>query len=58
MPAGLSFPEELRHLIFLELGLEAVLGVIPCWHGIESVQGYGITWPRNHKEMCHSPAPL
>lgn len=35
VPAGLSFPEELKLLMFLELGLEAVLGVIPCWHGIE-----------------------
>lgn len=25
--------------MFLELGLQAVLGMIPYWHGIESVQG-------------------
>ena len=57
VPAGVPFPEELKHLMFPELGSQAVLGVLPYRHEIERVQGYGTSWPRNHKEMCHSPTP-
>ena len=40
-PAGMSFPEEWKHLMFPELGLQAVLGLIPYWHGIGNMQGCG-----------------
>lgn len=41
VPLGMSFPEEQHHLMFLELGLQADLGMIPYWHEIESMQDVG-----------------
>lgn len=58
VPTGMRFPEELKHLMFLELGLRAVLGVLPYWQGIESLQGDGQPGPEITRQRVIRPPPL
>lgn len=50
-----SFPEEWKHLMFPELGLQAILGLIPTGMELGTCKDAVVTWPCNQKEMCHSP---